>query len=201
MNAGQGLDIEALVEGVARWPSGLQSAEMFGICAWWSIRVDLAELQRREGNGHVAQLRRLEVAAVLLELPMGLPVPEESMDVRQLRVLNSLPHCVAERAEGTVTRRASPPIAVDHVVMPTLNFRRGLESVTEFSTYCATSILVPPTMELCDIDFAEASFYGVGIYRADADAVAELIEPEPLPLWPETPASWTFAEMLWEKVD
>lgn len=200
MGASNRLEEAALIERLGEWATPLHQADMFGTRAWWSVTPDVGELQRRAAC-HVPELRRLEVAAALLDLPLGIPVPEASLSVRDRRVLATLPDCVVERIGSSVVRRTSPCLTVDQVVLPARTFRRGLETVTEFSTYCARSMVVPATIDLADIELAEANYYGVGVYRADAHALTELVAPEPLPLWPETPASWSFAEMLWSQID
>lgn len=181
------------------WPVRLRMCRMFGSRAWWSVVPNADELARRDAHP-VRAIKRLDVAAVLLSLPMNLPVPEDSLRPKELRLLSSLPSCLVERVDGAVVRRTSSPVTVDHVVLPTKTFRPGLEAVTEFSTYCARSMVIPAGTDLTEIELAEASYYGVGIYRADGDSLLELVAPEPMDGWPETPASWIFAETLWDEL-
>lgn len=51
-----------------------------------------------------------------------------------------------------------------------------------------------------ETELAEADYYGVGVYIADGDRLVELVRPEPLPDWPETPASWVFTEALCDRL-
>ena len=195
MSARNGGNEPALADHLAAWPVQLRAGRMFGIRAWWSITANVAELSRREAH-RVQPLKRIDVTAALLSLPLDLPVPENSLRANELRALSAVPSPLVERIDGAVVRRTSPPVSVDHVVLPTRDFRRGLEAVTQFSTYCARSLVLPAAIDMSKIQLAEASFYGVGIYRAAVDSLAELVVPEPLPPWPETPASWVFAETL-----
>lgn len=182
------------------WPVRLRLGAMFGIRAWWAVTPDPLELARR-GDHQAGPLKRLDVGAVLLALPLDLPVAETSLRTAELRVISSLSSCLVERVGRAVIRRTSPPVTVDQVVLPTRRFRRGLEAVTQFSTYCARSLVVAQGTPLSEIELAEASYCGVGVYRADGESLAEMIAPEPMTASSETPASWTFTEILWEQLN
>jgi hypothetical protein len=200
MNVQNGLERRVRGNWRDAWPGRLRSGRMFGTRAWWSVTPDPLELGRR-GAHQISPLKSLDVTAVLLALPVGLPVAENSLRPKELRVISSLPSCLVERIDGAVVRRTSPPVTVDQIVLPTRCFRRGLETVTQFSTYCARSVVVTARTTLSDIELAEVSYYGVGVYYADGDSLVEVVAPEPMPPWPETPASWVFAELLWEELN
>lgn len=182
----------------AHWPAGLRRARMFGTLAWWSVTVNQAEVSRR-GAGPFRALQKLAVASTLLGLPVDLPVPEEALQPREMRVLATLPPILVERAGGYMIRRTSPPLQVEHVAAPTTTVRRGLEAVSAFSTYCSRSMVLPRTAEWTELDLAEANYYGVGVYVAGDHDAERLVAPAVFPRWPETAASWTFSEMLYER--
>ena len=56
------------------------------------------------------------------------------------------------------------------------------------------------SVRLDDFELAEASYYGVGVYRHQGEALKELLAPESMPIWRETPASWAFSETLYERL-
>jgi hypothetical protein len=181
------------------WSALLHAARMFGVRAWWSVVPNRGELARRHG-AQIGALRRLAVVDVLLGLPLDEPVAERSLLPRELRALAGLPSCVVDRGGGRVVRRASPPLGIDQVVVPARAFRRGLEAASSFSTYCARSMALAAAVDPSQTELAEASYYGVGVYIADGDHLDELVVPEPMPCWPETPASWVFAEVLCDQL-
>jgi len=182
----------------AQWLAELRPARMFGTLAWWSVTVNQAEVSRR-GSTPFRALQKLEVASTLLGLPVDGLVPEKALQPRQLRVLTALSPILVERVNGYLIRRAVPRIQVDHVVARTRTVRRGLDAVSAFSTYCARSVVLPRAAEWTELDLAEADFYGVGVYVAGDRDVKCLAPPAAFPLWPETAASWTFSEALYDR--
>lgn len=189
---------ESTCDITARWPAEFRPARMFGTLAWWSVTVNQAELSRRGATPFKA-LHKLEVTSTLLGLPVGVPVPEEALQPREMRILTTLPPPLVERTNGYLMRRTSPPLQIDHVVVRTPTVRQGLEAVSGFSTYCASSVVLPLTAEWTDVDLAEADYYGVGVYVAGDHVVERLVDPAVFPRWPETAASWTFTEVLYER--
>ncbi|MFL0177036.1 hypothetical protein A5630_10155 [Mycolicibacterium mucogenicum] len=172
---------------------------MCGQNAWWSVTLNHAELhRRREANADA--LQRLEMVSTLLGLPIDVPVPAEALRPTQLRALADLPEHLVSWDEGHLIRRTTPPLCVNHVVVRARTFRRGLEAVSEFATYCAGSVVLPAAAPVTDWDLSEASYYGVGVYRASSDRLACLVEAESFPDWPETAASWVFSETLWQQL-
>jgi hypothetical protein len=61
-------------------------------------------------------------------------------------------------------------------------------------------MVLPAGAALGTSELAQASYYGVGVYRASEDGLLELLAPEPMPAWPETAASWVFSETLYEQL-
>jgi hypothetical protein len=179
-----------------QWPNRLRLGRMFGTACWWSVKPNWAELTRRGDAIEVAALGRLDVVAALLSLPLNVPVAESALSARELRLMERLPPSVVDRVEGAVTRRAAPPLQVDHVIVQASVLQRGLEATSDFSTYCGRSIVLPSSVEVTELQLAEANYYGVGVYAAQSDRLTELVAPEPMPNWPETPASWVFSETL-----
>lgn len=172
---------------------------MFGILGWWAVTPDRGELARRAGE-HDPGLRRLDVIAALHRLPLDVLVPEVEVRRTDLRLFARLPSFVLGRTGGAVIRRVSPPLQVDHVVVPSRAFRPGLEAASQFSTYCARSMLLPAQVEMGETDLAEANYYGVGVYRTGTGSTVELVAPEPFGDCAETPASWAFSEDLYRQL-
>lgn len=180
------------------WRQHLHPARMFGVQAWWSVTLHPTE-QARRGKTQLRCLRRLSVVDVLLSLPIGCSVAEDSLTAREQRILAGLPQSVIERTGGAVVRRARPPLQVDHALVSARNFRRGLEAASTFSMYSAHSMVLADGTEFAATDLAEAGYYGVGVYMA-GDRLTELVAPERLPVWPETAASWVFSEQLSDRL-
>jgi hypothetical protein len=181
------------------WRQQLRPVSMLGVTAWWSATFDRAEMARR-GGAQFTCLRRLDVVDALLNLPVGCPVARGSLSTRERRVLMGLPMGVLGRAAGDVVRLVTTPLRVDHAVVCARSFRRGLEAASSFSTYCARSVVFTARAEPDPMELTEASFYGVGVYVSRGGRLSELVAPEPLPAWSETPASWVFSETLADRL-
>lgn len=199
MNAGNNLTTAPAGPNASAGRDGLQPGRMFGLNAWWSVTLNHPELHRRRG-ANVDALQRLEVVSTLLGLPIDVPVATDALQPMQLRALAGLSEHLVVRNEGRLLRRTAPPLYVDHVVVRARMFRRGLEAVSQFATYCAGSMVLAAAAPVTDWDLSEASYYGVGVFRATRDGLACLVEPESFPDWPETAASWVFSETLWRRL-
>jgi hypothetical protein len=193
-----GFAVGSVIRNVMRG-STLHPAPMGGVDAWWSVVVHADELTRRRGE-KLGCLRRLDVVDVLLNLPIAVAVSWDSLSARERRTLTRLPDGVVSRRGNSVVRRATPPVRPEHVVVPARTFRRGLERASAFSTYCARSTALANSVKLAEFELAEASYYGVGIYQYHGEALVEMLAPEPMPTWGETPASWVFSETLYERL-
>lgn len=134
-----------------------------------------------------------------LGLPVDLPVPEEALQPGELCVLKALSPTLVEQSNGYLIRRTLPPLQLDHVVARTPTVRRGLEAVSAFSTDCSRSMVLPRAAEWTELDLAEANYYGVGVYVAGSHDAEPLVAPAAFPLWPETAASWTVSEVLYDR--
>jgi hypothetical protein len=199
MNAHLELEHASLELQSSTWRHQLLVAPMLGVRAWWSVTPDPDELARREGAQFTC-LRRLDVVDVLLSLPIGGPVAASSLSAHEQRIVGRLPQRVVERAGRGVVRLACPPLRVDHVVVSAQRFRRGLEAASSFSTYCARSMVLSGRVEPSEMELTEAGYYGVGVYLVQGNRLIELVAPEPLPGWDETPASWVFSETLCDRL-
>lgn len=199
MNVGNKLTTVPATPNATAWRYRLRPGRMCGLNAWWSVTLDHRELHRRRGV-NVDALQRLEVVSALLSLPVNLPVAMDALQPMELRALAGLSEHLVARDEGRLIRRTVPPLHVDHVVVRTRMFRRGLESVTQFATYCAGSMVLAPAVPATDWDLSEASYYGVGVFRERRGDLACLVEPESFPDLPETVASWAFSETLWQRL-
>jgi hypothetical protein len=184
---------------VAAWRDGLMQAWMFGVHAWWSVSRDEPELRRR-GRASLADLERLDVLDVVLQLPIGQIVVQSKLSTRQRDTLSNLDPAVVEQHREGFVRHARPCLNIERVVVPARTFRTGLGAATLFANYCVPSIMLPSTVRVSDLELAEASFYGVGVMRAIRGGSVELLEPEPFEELPHTPASWAFNEVLARKL-
>ncbi|MBN9620985.1 MAG: hypothetical protein J0H43_14845, partial [Actinobacteria bacterium] len=158
---------------------------MRGVKAWWAVRLDQAEVERR-GLIELQCLSRLDLLHVLLGLPLGQAVEESDLRPRERRSLAGLSHPVVEWTSAGVVRLARPSIAVEHAYIVARTFEHGLDRASRFGAYCTRSIVLPATLTVLDIELAEASFHGIGVYRTSRRGRAELVAPEPLPQLAET---------------
>lgn len=181
-----------------RWQDGLRSATMRGIRAWWAVRLDGSEIERR-GSAALPCLSRLDLMHVLLNLPLGHLVGKADLRERERKTLDGVSHPVVEWTPAGVVRLVRPSLAVEHAYVAARTFRRGLEGAAQFGTYCTRSMVLPASVSVCDFELAEASYYGVGVYRSGRGEINELVAPEPFPPLAETAASWAFTETLYNK--
>src|SRR4051812_38154538 len=101
-----------------------RTVSVFGSEALCFYRLDEAEHARRE-QVPVARLDHMADLECLLTLPVGIPVPLESLDSAARRAVRLLPTGAADRERTTVTRRAVRPLRVDLAVVRASGWHQG----------------------------------------------------------------------------
>ncbi|ALG10211.1 hypothetical protein AOZ06_27940 [Kibdelosporangium phytohabitans] len=146
------------------------------------------------GLGHVNSLALLDV---LMDLPVGTPVPISSVDTPNLRVLRKAPGGVVRVAGSAVTRLLMPVVTPVLAVVYASGWRDGLADASEFASYLPRMFVVDELPGNSDEALAEASWYGIGVAVGPPSAPAIVLEPEPLPDWQPTAAWWRFCERVY----
>lgn len=159
-------------------------------------RVDTGEAERRRRAG-AETITSADVLELLLDLPLGVPVPVTSLSHREGAALKRAPAGAVCVRDGEVTRHAVAPVAVDLALITGGSWRHGLKIAGRFAPFCARAMVLPRRPRdlagLC----LEAGFYGVGVIVADDRSTEVLVAPAPFrrSLW--TAAGWRFLEAVY----
>ncbi|MFD8105333.1 hypothetical protein [Streptomyces microflavus] len=181
-------------------PDGLAKVvPVLGTEALFFYRMDDAEHERREAVG-AARLDRMHPLEVLLNLPVGLPVPLASLEKQERRAVHALPCGAADRDRRTVTRRAVRPLHVDLAVVRATGWKRGLEEAGRFAPYCRRAILLTRRPAGISEALAEADFYGIGVFLISDEEVEMVLEPRDYRPLRHTAAAWSFVEEMYQRV-
>ncbi|MFH8387572.1 hypothetical protein ACH4E7_42935 [Kitasatospora sp. NPDC018058] len=163
-------------------------------------RIDEAEHRRREAVG-AEQLDSIPVLECLLGLPIGLPVPVDSLPGQA--AVRDLPRGAVEWGEYLVTRRAVRPLAVDLAVVRATDRRTGLERAGRFAPFCRRAVLFDHlTCSRAGLEetLVEAAFYGIGVLVHEPDGIRMALEPEAYRPQRHTAAAWHFIEELYGRL-
>lgn len=172
---------------------------VLGTRVWMAYRRDESEWSRREHCG-VGAVVDLGVLDVLMELPAGLPVPLRELRQSERRLLDRLPAGVVRRCEDTVIRQLIPAVTPLLAIVPTRDWRVGMEAASRFAVYCPRMILLSRSVDDADEALAQAALYGIGVARGGVEPSQVILEPESLSDWQPTPAWWGFGETIFGQV-
>lgn len=162
-----------------------------------SVRVDPVEHQRRQlvGLGGIGSPAVLDL---LMQLPVGLPVPVGVLQDRDRRCLRRLQPGIVELTSGEVTRLAVKPTVVELATVEGRVNQRTIGLASGFAPFCSRAILTPVRPSAARL--AEADFWGIGVIL-ERDGVREtLFEPEPWRPMRHTVAGWLFTEQVYRAV-
>lgn len=141
---------------------------------------------------------RPDETALLLDLPLGSPVPMANLTPAQQSVARRMAagavHIDTTQGKpGTVTRLAVKPATVHLALIEGPANATTLANVTSYAPFCTRALL---TQVRPSTDFlSEASFYGVGVALRTADGgIDVLVQAEPWVLRRHSPAGWCFVE-------
>ncbi|MBT2407991.1 MULTISPECIES: hypothetical protein [unclassified Streptomyces] len=155
----------------------LAVVEAFGAEAVVAYRRDARECARRATAGMPA-LTRPDVLDLLMALPVGEPVPVDSLSERERRVLKSLPKAVVRR-DGTITRKAMRPVRIDMVFVPGRSWEAAMEKAERFTPFSARTALADGVLRRKDDAVLRADFHGIGLFAVRGDAVDVVVPPRP----------------------
>ncbi len=198
---------EALADAVGAASIGRAAAE--GVChrfvpilrtqALLGYRLNEQEVTRRQAR-QLGSISSPDILDLLMDLPLGLPVPMKSLTRRERSALRSAPPGAVSIADGEVTREAVAPVAVDFAIVPARTWRAGLEIAGRFAPFCMR-IMVLNRRPCNDNDVrSEASYYGIGVVVADQRGTDVLAEPAPFRRRRFTVAGWQFLENVYHRV-
>lgn len=172
---------------------------LMGVWAMFSYTLDLGEHARRLQCGGGALLSP-DVLELLLGLPVGMPVPVESLTDREWGALADAPPWAVRVADGQAVRAAVPPLSVTLAVVNAKSWRSGLTAAGRFTPFCARALVLearPPDAQEAQM---QADFFGVGLSIACGDHVELLVEPGPWRQIRSTAAGWRFRELVYDSV-
>lgn len=158
-----------------------------------------AEVERR-GLAGLAAVTSPDALRVLIDLPVGTPVPLVAVDKTRLTLLRALPLGIVHFGDGCVTRLAVPPIDAGMVVVAAQAWRPGLERAGRFAPFCARTIILPRAPRDLDSLRMEADFYGIGVITCDDGVPVTVVPPEPFVRHRFTAAGWLFLEHVYQQL-
>lgn len=162
-------------------------------------RLDRTEHARRQaaGAGWLDEFRPLEM---LMNLPVGMPVPRASLGARLRPEVRVLPHGAAVRDRHSVTRLAVRPLRVDLVVVRAPGWRSGMDLASQFAPFARRAMVLERVPRNLDELLMEADFYGIGVFAARRGGVQMLVEPAEYRAVRFTTAAWRFAEQAYRAI-
>lgn len=159
-------------------------------------RLDRREHERRQEAeaGWLDEFRPLEM---LMNLPVGVPVPRASLGARLRPEVRLLPPGCTVRDRHSVTRLAIRPLRVDLVVVRAPGWRSGMDLTSAFAPFCRRAMVLERMPRNLDELLMEADFYGIGVFAARQGGVQMLVEPAEYRASRFTTAAWRFAEQTY----
>lgn len=161
-----------------------------------TVTLDVAEHERRQ-TATLGGITSYAVLDLLMQLPIGFPVPVGALAVNEQRLLRRMPTGVmhVDSVHGRpahVTRLAVKPAVVEVAVVEGRLNAETLGRATGFAPFCRRSILAPVRPSVNRL--AEADYWGVGVTLDCGDDREVLVEPQPWRPMRHTAAGWLFAE-------
>jgi len=170
---------------------------VMGVGALVRYRLNEQEVARRK-TSRLKAISSPDVLNLLLDLPLGLPVPVKSLARWERLALRAAPTGAFSIEKGQVTREAVAPIAVDLAIVPARTWRAGLHAAGRFAPFCARVIALSTAPKDLDVLNAQADFYGIGVAVADQPEL--LVLPEAHRRNRFTVAGWQFLEAVYQQV-
>jgi hypothetical protein len=161
-----------------------------GVLATLMYRLDRVEAERRA----VVAIPTLEGLDVLMQLPVGLPVPRGMLSPADRRVLAGLPSGCVEFMGGDVVRLVTRPVTLEVAAVSHADWRRGLEHAGRFGAYCTRLLALSGVPEELAEAQVLAGYYGVGLVVNVAAQAVVVAEPEKFVRERATAAGWLLAE-------
>jgi hypothetical protein len=176
--------------------AGVRAEGVLGILAY---QIDAVEhdRRRRAGLGAVTRLGWLDT---LMAMPLGMPVPLQSLTADEQDRARKLPRgCVDQNDEGLI-RRLVRPINMYLVIVEDTDWRRGLIRSGAYIG-CTRILVVSPDLAELDDAALEADYWGVGLMVSGQLPGSSRVVVPPEPFVPKiyTAASWRFCEEMYQQ--
>ncbi|TQM83047.1 hypothetical protein FHX81_5460 [Saccharothrix saharensis] len=179
--------------------AGTTPVRMFGSTAAVNYQLINAEVRRRDGRRAVPAPGQ-DVLDVLMGLPVGLPVPADSLTDRERRLLGRAPQGAVDRDGEHVVRRAVAPLTARFAVVTARDWKIGLKRADRFAPFCERAVLLPALPQDADDLFVRASFSGCGVCVFSGKQLDMVVEPRRYVRRRHTPAQWWFAEEVFAQL-
>lgn len=176
-------------------PGGARAAEARGDAV---VAVNTAEHDRRAAVG-LGAVTNLALLDRLLCLPLGQWVRRVDLTDRERVELRRAPDGVVEVSDTGLRRVFAPAAAVPLVIVAAGSWRSGLRRTAAFAGYASRVLVLHGRHRQLGSKLWEADFFGVGVWRATATGVEQLVAPEPWRQMYVKPAGWAFRERAYEQ--
>ncbi|WP_415942091.1 hypothetical protein [Streptomyces sp. 067-1] len=172
---------------------------MFGIDAVVAYSENEDEIERR-ARVCTQELTNPRALDLLMNLPLGEPVPVPTLSDTEQRVLRRLPAGTVTRHDNVVVREATHPIQVDLAVVPGKGWASAKEKAEWFTPFCARAVLIDRPLRRRDDAVMEAEFYGIGLLVATSNDAEVVVPPRPFVRRRYTVAAWKFVEEAYKQL-
>lgn len=178
--------------------NGLRSTTMriFQTEALIIYRLDESEHARRSVAAS-EQVPAAEVLELLLGLPIGMPVPVDSLTHRERAALRSAPDGFVDVEARQVIRQAVAPVAVDLALVGAKSWRRGLAAAGRFAPFCTRAMVLADYPGDLEELLVQAGFFGIGVIVSTERGTEVLVAPTPYRRVRFGAASWQFLEQVY----
>jgi hypothetical protein len=99
-----------------------------------------------------------------------------------------------------VIRRVAVPLEVDLAVVPTVDWRRGLDQASLFAPFCSRAVVLARAPADTGDLLIEAAYYGIGVAVVRDGDIDVLTDPQPFSRQCHNAAGWWFAEQVYAEI-
>lgn len=172
---------------------------MFGHRAWVAYRRHEQEWARRS-RCDVGAVEDISTLAVLMELPVGIPVPLSCLHPTDRRVLRQLPDGIVHYEENAVVRDLDRVITLLLAIVPgDEDWASAAGAASGFAVHCPRLVALSRPADRAAGVVHDVSQYGIGVVAGGSNPRV-LAEPAPMPEWRFTPGGWGFDEEIYAQV-
>ena len=160
---------------------------------------DRAELERRQEHGNPSVVR-LDWLNLLMDLPVGHPVPFSSFRPAEYRALNRMPLGTVDITPGGFVRQLTHPLRVELAIVRGHQWKPGLVRASRFAPYCRRVLVLAgkPKYAILQQAAIEADVYGIGLIVNKSRTPEVVVRPGNYEKYRHTPAGWKFLEEVYQ---
>lgn len=161
------------------------------------VRLDQDEIARRQaaGFGALDPYRHYQLAEVLFELPLGMPVPWADLDPVRTVELDGAPPGVVRRTPEAVERLWRPALTVTGVLTLASSATQGLQHVGILAADAPRGLASRRRPRAATR--TRAAQLGVGVAAADSQGAWEVLLAPGRHLVAPSPRHWRFLESVY----